>query len=74
MDPNHAHSTWLKLPLKDFGLAPDQPFQVHDLISDARYLWHPETNYIELNPQVMPVHLFRIRKRLRSEHDFDYFM
>ncbi len=74
LDPHHTHSGWLKLPLDKLGLPVDQPLQMHDLISDARYLWHTQDNYIELNPQVMPVQIFRIRKRMRSEHDFDYFM
>jgi len=74
LDPRHTHAAWLHLPLELMGAATDQPFQVHDLVSDARYLWHSGSNYVELNPQVMPVHIFRIRKRLRSEHDFDYFM
>ncbi len=74
LDPYHTHSGWLQLPLETFGLDPEQSFQMHDLISDARFLWQGEYNYIELNPQVMPVHIFRLRKRLRTEHDFDYFM
>ena len=74
LDPHHTHSTWLTLPAKQLGLEPDQPYQMHELIGDARYLWHSGENYIELDPRVMPVQIFRIRKRLRSEHDFDYFM
>ena len=74
LDPHHTHSTWLKLPEKELGLDPDQPFQMHELISDARYLWQADHNFIELDPRVMPVQIFRIRRRLRSEHDFDYFM
>ena len=30
----------LELPLDEIGLDPSQPFQVHDLLTDARYLWH----------------------------------
>ena len=74
LDPHHTHSTWLELPGKELGLDPDQPFQMHELIGDARYLWSAGSNFIELDPSVMPVQIFRIRKRLRSEHDFDYFM
>jgi starch synthase (maltosyl-transferring) len=74
LDPHHTHAGWLRLPVEALGLPADQPFQMHDLISDARYLWHGERNYIELDPRVMPAHVFRIRKRMRSEHDFDYFM
>ncbi len=74
LDPHHTHAAWLQLPTASLGLAADQPYQVHDLIGDARYLWHSGSNYVELDPLVMPVHIFRIRKRLRSEHDFDYYM
>jgi starch synthase (maltosyl-transferring) len=74
LDPHHTHSAWLKLPVEQWGMDPEQTYQVHDLVSEARYLWHAEYNYVELNPQIMPIHIFKLRKRLRSEHDFDYFM
>ena len=44
------------------------------LFRSARFLWHGAPNYVELNPHVMPVHVFRIRRHVRTEHDFDYFM
>jgi starch synthase (maltosyl-transferring) len=74
LDPHHTHSAWLKLPVKDFGFDEGQAFQMHDLISNARYLWHAGENYLELDPKSAPAHIFRIRRRVRSEHDFDYFM
>jgi starch synthase (maltosyl-transferring) len=74
LDPHQAHSALLKLPVKKFGLDEQQTFQMHDLISNARYMWHAGENYLELDPKVVPAHIFRIRRRMRSEHDFDYFM
>ena len=74
LDPYHTQSGWLELPLESFGLSPDQSFQVHDLLSDARYFWQGPRNYVELNPQVAPAHIFRVRRRTRTERDFDYFM
>jgi starch synthase (maltosyl-transferring) len=47
---------------------------MHDLLSDARYLWQGAQNYIELDPRAMPAHIFRLRHRVRSERDFDYYM
>ncbi len=58
----------------ELGLEAGTPFQVHDLLSDARYLWHSRRNFIELNPQVAPVHIFRVRRKMRTEHDFDYYL
>lgn len=74
LDPHHTQSGWVNLPLQDFGIDPRQPFQAHDLLSDARYLWSGENNYVELNPHIVPAHVFRLRRRIRSEHDFDYYM
>jgi len=74
LDPHHVQSGWVRLPLHEFGLDPHQPYQAHDLLSDARYLWSGERNYVELNPHVIPAHIFRLRRRVRSERDFDYYM
>jgi starch synthase (maltosyl-transferring) len=29
---------------------------------------------VMLDPERLPAHLFRLRRHLRSEHDFDYYM
>ena len=73
LDPHHAQSGWTQLDLKPLGLEPDSGFQVHDLLTDARYLWHGARNFVELRPEPFPAHIFEIRKRLRTERDFDYF-
>ena len=74
LDPHHSHSALVKLPVDAMKLDAEQTFQVHDLLSGARYLWHADFNYVELDPKTTPAHIFRIRRKVRSEHDFDYFM
>lgn len=74
LDPHHAQSGWVELPLDQYQLEPHQEYQVHDLVTDARFLWQGPRNYVELNPHVMPAHIFRLRRRVRSEQDFDYFL
>ena len=74
LDPHHTHGGWLELPLTMLGLDSKQSYQVHDLLSEARYLWYGSRNYVELNPQLVPAHIFRLRRRVRTERDFDYFM
>ena len=51
------------LPIADWGIAPDEPYQVHDLLGDARYTWHGARNFVQLNPQVVPAHILRLRRR-----------
>ncbi|MGA6925551.1 MAG: alpha-1,4-glucan--maltose-1-phosphate maltosyltransferase, partial [Desulfosarcina sp.] len=74
LDVHHTHAGWLELPLTELGIDPERPFQMHDLLGDGRFLWQGSRNYVELSPQSMPAHIFRIRTRVRTEQDFDYFM
>jgi starch synthase (maltosyl-transferring) len=37
-------------------------------------LWHGTKSYVELAPQSVPAHVFRVRHRIRREQDFDYFL
>ncbi len=74
LDPHHTQSGWLEFPLEELSIDPQKPYQMHDLLTDARYLWQGPRNYVELNPQLVPAHVFRIRRRVRTERDFDYYM
>jgi starch synthase (maltosyl-transferring) len=74
LDPHHTQSGWVELPSEELGLDPQQTFQVHDLLTDARYLWHGKRNYVQLDPDSEPAQIFRVRPRIRREQDFDYFM
>lgn len=71
LDPHYAQAGWLELPLGDLRVDPEQPYQVHDLLSDAHYLWHGARNYVELNPNLVPAHIFKLHRDLRREQDFD---
>ena len=74
LDPHHVQSGWVKIPVETLGLDPLESYQAHDLLSGARFLWHGERNYVELHPQAAPAHILRLRRRMRREQDFDYFM
>jgi starch synthase (maltosyl-transferring) len=64
----------IHLPLEELGIDTDRPFQAHELITGARYLWNGPRNVVEVNPDSMPGQIFRFRRRVRSEHDFEYFL
>jgi starch synthase (maltosyl-transferring) len=74
LDPHHVQSGYVELPLERFDLDVSRPYQVHDLLSGARYLWHGTRNFVALDPQRSPAHVFRLRRRVATERDFDYFM
>jgi starch synthase (maltosyl-transferring) len=73
LDSQNTQSGWIALDLGELGIERGETFQVHDLLSDARYLWSGARNYVELNPHVCPAHIFRVRRHERSEQHFDYF-
>jgi starch synthase (maltosyl-transferring) len=73
LDPHHVQRGLVELPLEDFGMSPRQPYQMHDLLGGIRYLWSGPRNFIELDPAVVPAHIFRLRRRVRTERDFDYY-
>ncbi|MEP7312685.1 MAG: alpha-1,4-glucan--maltose-1-phosphate maltosyltransferase [Pseudomonadota bacterium] len=74
LDPHHVQSGWLNLRTEDLGIAEGVPYQAHDQLSDARYLWQGARNYVSLDPAHAPGHIFRIRRRVRTEQDFDYYL
>jgi starch synthase (maltosyl-transferring) len=74
LDFRYRQSGWIHLDLRALGLDERQPFQGHDLLGEGRFIWQGSRNYIELDPQGLPMHILRIRRRLRTEADFDYFM
>jgi starch synthase (maltosyl-transferring) len=43
-------------------------------LSDQRYIWRGRYNYVMLDPRRAPAHVFRLRRRVRSEQDFDYYL
>ncbi len=73
LDPNYVQSGFVELQLDKLGIEADRPYQAHDLLTGARYVWTGARNYVELRPNVMPGHILRIRRRLRVENDFEYF-
>jgi len=74
VDPHHVQRGMINLPLEELGFERDRSYQAHELISGARYLWNGPRNFVELNPFSMPGQIFRFRRRVRSEHDFEYFL
>ena len=74
LDPHHTQSGWESCQRKSSALDPQQTFQMHELLTDARYLWQGRRNYVQLDPNIVPAQIFHVRPRVRREQDFDYFM
>lgn len=62
LDPNHTQSGWLNFDPVSFGMKNHNNYTVHDLITDKSYTWHGVRNYVELNPQKSPAHIFHLKQ------------
>ena len=59
-DAYQRRAAVVQVPIWQLGIGPDQNYKVHDLLTGAYYTWQGEQNYVELDPYVLPMHLFRI--------------
>jgi starch synthase (maltosyl-transferring) len=74
LDPHRTQAGWIDLSLEELGLDARRSYQVHEQLSDTRGYWQGSRNPIELDPAESPAAIFSIRRALRTERDFDYFM
>ena len=61
LDPGRAQSGWTYLSLEALGVPEGDPFEVHDLLTGARYVWRGPWNYVRLDPGIVPAHVFHVR-------------
>lgn len=74
LDPYNKQAGFVEWPVELAGTTREAIVQMHDLVSDARYLWSGCRHYVALDPEAVPAHIFRVRHKIRSERDFDYFL
>ncbi len=71
LDPHYTQSGWLDLPIQHFEIQEHDTYCLQDLLSGAQYLWQGRRNYVELNPEKIPAHIFRISRIVKHEQDFE---
>lgn len=60
LDPQHTQSGYLQLPKSILKLEGKINIKLHDVMTNERYTWTQEWNYVDLNPQKIPFHLFEL--------------
>jgi starch synthase (maltosyl-transferring) len=46
---------------------------MHDLLADKAYVWRGNEAYVQLAPDGVPAHVFRVRRWLRNEGGSEVF-
>jgi starch synthase (maltosyl-transferring) len=67
LDYRYKQSGWVDLCLEELGLSADRPYQVRDLLADTAYQWRGSRNYVELDPQKIPAHVFQVERGADKE-------
>jgi starch synthase (maltosyl-transferring) len=60
LDPSNMQHGFVQLPLADWGLTPHMTLEVADQLSDERYFWRGEWNYVRLDPQDRVAHILQV--------------
>ncbi len=55
LDARYLQSGWI-----DFPWGEGKTYDVEDLLGGGRYTWAGRRNFVQLNPQTLPAHVFRV--------------
>ncbi|MCB1191827.1 MAG: alpha-1,4-glucan--maltose-1-phosphate maltosyltransferase [Leptospiraceae bacterium] len=69
LDPYFTQSGFVKFDCSQVGLDVNKPFYLKDLLTEKEYKWHGNWNFIELNPQNFPAHIFCINQVSASSEE-----
>lgn len=61
LDPAGMQHGFIQLPLAGWGLDANVAVEVHDLLSDERYFWRGEWNYVRLDPGARVAHVLHVQ-------------
>jgi starch synthase (maltosyl-transferring) len=62
LDPHRKQNSFVYVPIESFGQIESDVYQVQDLLSGATYTWRGRRNYVELDPEIQPAHIFLVRR------------
>jgi starch synthase (maltosyl-transferring) len=61
LDPWNAHESGIELPLEEFGIGDDQPFEVKEEIHGTVAVWKGRQQHLRLDPNWNPALIFTLR-------------
>jgi starch synthase (maltosyl-transferring) len=62
LDPHRKQNSFVDVPIEQFGQMESDEYRVQDLLSGTTYTWRGRRNYVELDPEIQPAHLFLVRR------------
>ncbi|HXH82915.1 MAG TPA: alpha-1,4-glucan--maltose-1-phosphate maltosyltransferase, partial [Candidatus Tectomicrobia bacterium] len=62
LDPFAAHASLVDVPIERLGIAPDEPYVMHEQFSGQRWEWRGPRGYVELDPARDPAQIFVLER------------
>ncbi len=59
-DPEGPQHSFVHVPTEAWGLGPDEPYDVEDILTGDSYTWSGSRNYVHLDPHVRVGHVLRL--------------
>jgi starch synthase (maltosyl-transferring) len=73
LDPFAPHEARVTIPMEELGIAADETYELHELLTDRRRLVRGPRHPVALDPAVAPAHIYRVERWKKREQDFQYF-
>jgi starch synthase (maltosyl-transferring) len=62
LDPHRKENSFVDVPIEQFGQMESDDYRVEDLLSGTSYTWRGRRNYVEIDPNIQPAHIFLVRR------------
>jgi starch synthase (maltosyl-transferring) len=62
LDPFATRAAMVDVPIDELGIARDQPYRMHELLSDVSYEWRGPRGFVELDPARDLAQIFVLRR------------
>ncbi len=62
LDPFATHAAWLEIPIAEVGLAADQPYRLHELLTDRWQDVRGPRVRVTLDPPQQPAAIFSLHR------------
>jgi len=62
LDSHRKQHSFVDVPIEQFGQMESDEYRVQDLLGGATYTWRGRRNYVELDPEMQPAHIFLVRR------------
>jgi starch synthase (maltosyl-transferring) len=63
LDLTRVREAVVEVPLPALGIGEDEPYLMHELLSDQTWEWRGRRSYVKLDPQADPAQIFHLKRR-----------